>query len=91
MSADGNKSMKNYPACKARYITVFQKLAVPKEEDLRLMEAKIASLTKEMRKKDRTLKQLNALLPWKQSGEGGKEADQNSNDICNLSEDEFIV
>ena len=54
------------------------------------MEAKIASLTKEMRKKDRTLKQMTALLPWKQ-GEGGKDADLNGPDIINLSEDEFIV
>lgn len=68
-----------------------QKLSVPKEEELRKMEAKIAHLTKEMRKKDRTLKQLNALLPWKQDEDNDKNIDTNSQEICNLSEDEFIV
>ena len=65
---------------------------ITKQGDLREMEAKIAQLTKEMQKKDRTLQQLNSLLPWKQlSGDSGKDTDVNSEEICNLSEDEYIV
>ena len=71
------------------HIIFFQKMNVSKQEDVRQMEAKIAQLTKEMRKKDRTLQQLNSLLPWKQlSADSGQD---NSEEICNLSEDEFIV
>ena len=57
------------------------------------MEQKINELTTELRKKDRTLKQLSALLPWplpssKGNNSGGKDEEAY---VCSLSEDEFIV
>lgn len=66
----------------------------PTDEDFRRMEQKINELTTELRKKDRTLKQLNALLPWKlPSAKGSNSPDGKEQEgfVCSLSEDEFIV
>lgn len=71
----------------------FQHSTSPTDEDFRRMEQKINELATELRKKDRTLKQLNALLPWPLPASKGKISDGKDDDayVCSLSEDEFIV
>ncbi|XP_060562175.1 homeobox protein 2-like isoform X2 [Ruditapes philippinarum] len=65
----------------------------PTDEDFRRMEQKINELTTELRKKDRTLKQLSALLPWPLPSSKGKNSSGKDDEayVCSLSEDEFIV
>ncbi|XP_053385617.1 uncharacterized protein LOC123539311 isoform X2 [Mercenaria mercenaria] len=65
----------------------------PTDEDFRRMEQKINELTTELRKKDRTLKQLSALLPWPLPSSKVKNSDGKDEEayVCSLSEDEFIV
>lgn len=54
------------------------------------MEQKIHQLTTELQKKDRTLKQLNELFPWKNKISKGGNAEQDGY-LCSLSDDEYIV
>ena len=61
------------------------------DEVLRKMEQKINELLTELRKKDRTLKQLNALLSWKQTDVAGSITDGKEQDQCSLSDEEYIV
>jgi len=60
------------------------------------MEKRLNQLTNELQKKDRTIKQLNDMLPWKQQGKGGHSNTHNNKEggegyLCSLSDDEFIV
>ncbi|KAL4217464.1 hypothetical protein ACF0H5_023914 [Mactra antiquata] len=81
---------------KARDVAVdrMRNSSTPTDDDFRKMEQKLTELTTELRKKDRTLKQLSALLPWKLPATKGSNSTDNKDQdgyMCNLSEDEFIV
>jgi len=54
------------------------------------MEDKIRQLTSELHKKERTLKQLNELFPWKSKMTKGGNSEQDGY-LCSLSDDEYIV
>lgn len=72
------------------FISNFQDPNSPTDEDFRKMEQKIHQLTTELQKKDRTLKQLNELFPWKNKISKGGNAEQDGY-LCSLSDDEYIV
>ena len=71
-----------------------QNSSSPNDEDFRRMEQKLTELTTELHKKDQTLKQISALLPWKLlTTKGSHSVDNKDQDgyMCSLSEDKFIV
>lgn len=54
------------------------------------MEQRVNQLMAELQKKDRTLKQLNELFPWKRNVTKGGNSEQDGY-LCSLSDDEYIV
>ncbi|XP_052813200.1 uncharacterized protein LOC128240561 isoform X2 [Mya arenaria] len=66
--------------------------SAPTEDDFRQMEQRLTQLTMELQKKDRTIRQLNEMLPWKRESKGDhSETKGDDGYLCSLSEDEFIV
>ncbi|WAR10426.1 VLPF-like protein, partial [Mya arenaria] len=66
--------------------------SAPTEDDFRQMEQRLTQLTMELQKKDRTIRQLNEMLPWKRESKGDhSETKGDDGYLCSLSEDEFII